>query len=81
LLIARKILAAAGVLLATCTFYTGSVSNLFERPLTWFSYVADDDIRKASLVGGREYFRVVYKTIYEKQIRTFEMRGVDGGAR
>ncbi len=61
--------------------YTGSVSNLFERPLTWFSYVAGDDIRKACLGGGREYFRVVYKTIYEKQIRTYEMQGVDGGAR
>jgi len=61
--------------------YTGSVRKLFERPLTWFSYVAGDDIRKACLDGGREHFLFVDKTIYEKQIRTYEMQGVDVGAR
>ena len=78
--IARTMLAAAGLLLSACTTYTGSVANPVERSLTWFSYVAGDDIRKACRDGGRDHFRFVYNAVYEKQIRTYEVRGVEGGA-
>lgn len=76
----RIFFVAAGLILCACTSYTGTAQNPVERSLTWFSYVAGDDIRKACREGGRDHFRFVYNAVYEKQIRTYEVRGVEGGA-
>jgi len=72
------LLVALGV--TGCTTYTGSQDNPVERSLTWFSYVAGDDIKAACMPGSRDHFRFVYNANYEQQIRTYELTGVDGGA-
>ncbi len=78
--IPRLTIAVALLALGACTSYTGSVSNPVERSLTWFSYVGGDDIHKACHAGGRDHFRFVYNAVYEKQIRTYEVQGVESGA-
>lgn len=76
----RLTLAAAALALAACTTYTGGVTNPVERSLTWFSYVAGDDIRNACRADSRDHFRFVYNAVYPRQIRTYELQGVESGA-
>lgn len=63
-----------------CTTYTGSADNPVARSFTWFSYVAGDDIKVACTPGSRDRFRFVYNANYEQQIRTYDLKGVEGGA-
>ncbi len=67
-------------LLVSCTTYSGSADNPIERSLTWFSYVAGDDIKASCAAGSRDHFRFVYNAVYQKQIRAYDMKGVDAGA-
>ncbi|MBO6783078.1 MAG: hypothetical protein JJ899_07385 [Alphaproteobacteria bacterium] len=71
---------AAAAILAACTTYTGSTDNPIERSLTWFSYVAGDDIRASCTAGSRDHFRFVYNANYEQQVRAYDLQGVEGGA-
>lgn len=76
-----RILALFAVFLLTaCTSYTGTTDNPAERSLTWFSYVAGDDLRAACTPESPDHFRFVYNAVYQKQIRTYELQGVAGGA-
>lgn len=43
------------------------------RSLSWFSYVAADDIRAACRPGGRSRIRLVYNALWEEQVRTYEI--------
>jgi len=63
-----------------CTTYTGEPANPVERSLTWFSYLAGDDIRTACRSGGPDRYRFVYNGIYELQIRGYELTPTAGGA-
>ena len=65
---------------AACTTYEGPPSNPVERSLTWFSYLAGDDIRAACRQGGSDHYRFVYNAIYEVQIRGYELTPTPGGA-
>lgn len=63
-----------------CTTYGGLPANPIERSLTWFSYLAGDDIRAACRQGGPDHYRFVYNGIYEVQIRGYELTPTSGGA-
>ena len=66
--------AAAALGLAACTTFEGSVDNPIERSLTWFSYVAGEDIRAACTADSSDRYRFVYNAVYERQIRAYELR-------
>lgn len=75
--IAFTVVAALG--LAACTTFDGSTDNPVERSLTWFSYVAGDDIRAACTTGSPDQYRFVYNAVYARQIRAYDLRlGTDG---
>jgi len=73
-----SIFAVLGV--TACTTYQGEVANPIERSLTWFSFVAGDDIRSSCRSGGADHYRFVYNGIYERQIRAYELVPVPAGA-
>jgi hypothetical protein len=65
--------------LAACTTFDGSTDNPVERSLTWFSYVAGDDVRAACTTGSPDQYRFVYNAVYGRQIRAYDLRvGTDG---
>ncbi len=66
--------------IAACTTYTGEPTNPIQRSLTWFSYLAGEDIRAACRQGGPDHFRFVYNAIYPVQIRGYELKPRPGGA-
>ncbi|MDA0787411.1 MAG: hypothetical protein O3B37_14085 [Proteobacteria bacterium] len=71
--------AVAALGLAACTTFDGPADNPVERSLTWFSFVAGDDIRAACMTGSPDQYRFVYNAVYERQIRAYELRlGADG---
>ena len=72
------ILAALGA--SACTTYQGTPTNPVERSLTWFSFLAGDDIRAACRSGGADHYRFVYNGIYKVQIRAYELTPTPGGA-
>ncbi len=72
------VLTALGV--GACTAYQGTPSNPIERSLTWFSFVAGDDIRAVCRAGEPDHYRFVYNGIYEVQIRAYELTPTPGGA-
>lgn len=73
--------AVAAMGLAACTTFDGSTDNPVERSLTWFSYVAGDDIRAACTADSPDQYRFVYNAVYERQIRAYELRvDTDGAA-
>lgn len=67
-------------LLGACTTYTGAADNPVERSLTWFSYVAGDDVRASCQADSRDHFRFVYNAVYQKQIRAYDLEGTEAGA-
>lgn len=70
----------AAMLLAACTTFDGTADNPVERSLTWFSFVAGDDIRAACTVDGPDRYRFVYNAVYQRQIRVYELRPESLGA-
>ena len=70
------------LLLSSCA-YTGPDEGYYQpitRKLTWFSYVAGDDIRKQC--GGREEdrYRFVYNGVYNEQVRAYDLvKSVENG--
>lgn len=65
---------------AACTTYTGEPANPIERSLTWFSYLAGDDIKAACRSGAPDRYRFVYNGIYQRQIRGYELTPTATGA-
>ena len=56
----RNILLCVAVLgLGACTTYRGLPTNPVERSLTWFSYLAGDDLQAACKAGGPDHYRFV----------------------
>jgi len=77
----RNFLLGVAVLgLSACTTYRGLPANPVERSLTWFSYLAGDDIRAACKAGGPDHYRFVYNGIYQVQIRGYEVTPAPDGA-
>ncbi len=65
---------------SACTTYQGTPANPVERSLTWFSFMAGDDIRTACRSGGPDHYRFVYNGIYNAQIRAYEFTPTQNGA-
>lgn len=79
-MIARATLLALGLGLAlgACS-YTGAPTNIFEQRLTWFSYMAGDDIRAACAPGTPDRYRFVYNAVYGEQARAYDVVALTGG--
>ncbi len=62
----------AGAVLAACT-YSGAPGDPVSRRLSYFSFLAADDIRSACEQGGPERYRFVYNAEYNRQVRIYEL--------
>jgi hypothetical protein len=69
----------AAALLAGCAAQ-GPVDGPVARNLSWFSYLAGDDIRSACAPGAPERYRFVYNAVWGEQVRTYDMVQRPGGA-
>lgn len=65
-------------LLAACT-YKGYIEEPVTIKLTWFSYLAGDDIRQTCAPGSLDRYRFVYNGHYDEQLRSYEVIGKDDG--
>ena len=65
-------LAAGALLLAGCAS-SGPVSDPVARNLSWFSYLAGDDIRAACAPGAPDRYRFVYNAIWGEQVRAYDV--------
>ncbi len=65
-------LVLGGAALAGCT-YSGPPGDPLSRRLSYFSYLAADDIRSACEQGGPERYRFVYNAEYSRQVRLYEI--------
>jgi len=70
--------AIMGAALAGCT-YGGAPTNVFEQRLTWFSFMAGDDIREACAPGAPDRYRFVYNAVYGEQARAYDVVALSGG--
>lgn len=72
---------ALAVLASACT-YRGYIDQPVTIKLTWYSYLAGEDIRRACVPKGLTRYRLVYNGRYEAQLRSYEVTSLDaGGAR
>lgn len=62
----------AGVVLAACS-YSGPPGDPVSRRLSYFSFLAADDIREACEQGGPERYRFVYNAEYSRQVRLYDV--------
>jgi hypothetical protein len=70
---------AAALVLAACAA-RGPVEDPVARNLSWFSYLAGDDIRAACGSGAPERYRFVYNAVWGEQVRTYDVTERPGGA-
>ena len=71
---------AALLALGACSA-AGPVSAPIARTLTWFSYIAAEDLQAACREGAPEVYRFVYNAVYTEQVRTYDLTldGPDSG--
>lgn len=62
-----------------CQYAGPDNDNPIARNLTWFSYVGGEDIRKFCTPGASDEYRFVYNGVYEKQVRTYDIRVLPDG--
>lgn len=70
--------ALLGLFLGGC-MAQGPVESPVARNLTWFSYLAGDDIRAACAPGAPERYRFVYNAVWGEQVRTYDVIERPGG--
>jgi hypothetical protein len=58
--------------LAACAS-AGPVTDPVARNLTWFSYLAGDDIRAGCGAGAPDRYRFVYNAVWGEQVRTYDI--------
>lgn len=58
---------------ASCTS-TGATNNPLVRQFQYYSYLNGDDIRKSCKPGLPSQYRLVYNALYEKQVRSYDIR-------
>ena len=71
--IARLALLTPLVVLAACGYAPGDIGNPLARKVTWFSFVAGDDVRTACRPGAPDQFRIVYNGVWAEQVRIYEI--------
>ena len=62
----------AALVLAGCT-YSGEPQDPVSRRISYFSFLAADDIRAACDSGASERYRLVYNADYSRQVRIYEI--------
>ena len=75
-----RIIASMTALLAlgACE-YTGPAEDPVTRSLSWFDYIASDNLRDACAPGASTRLRFVYNGNYDQQIRSFDVFALPGG--
>lgn len=68
--------ALAVVLLAGCT-YRGTIDQPITIKLTWYSYLAGEDIRQTCVDSALPHYRLIYNGHYDEQIRSYEVVAKD----
>lgn len=71
--------AVAGLAALAGCQYAGPIDNPVGQSLTWFSYVGGEDIRNACGPDASDRFRFVYNGIYDKQVRSYDVRMLPDG--
>ncbi len=70
--------ALAAALLAGCT-YRGTIDQPITIKLTWYSYLAGEDIRQTCVDSPLPRYRLIYNGHYDEQIRSYEVVAKDDG--
>lgn len=70
---------AAALVLAGCA-YRGPSQTSFGPRLSWFSYVAADDIRAACVAPALDTIRLAYNGDFEQQVRGYDVVFNDDGS-
>lgn len=73
-MVKHQFLVIISLLLMTSCAANGGSSNPFVRQFQYYSYINGDDIRKACVTGAESRYRLVYNALYEKQVRTYDIR-------
>jgi hypothetical protein len=68
--------ALAAALLAGCT-YRGTIDQPITIKLTWYSYLAGEDIRQTCVDSALPRYRLIYNGHYDEQIRSYEVVAKD----
>lgn len=69
-----RVLAAAVLLLAGCSYRPGGIDNPITRKFQYFSYAGGDDIRRDCVPGAPARYRLIYNAVWEQQVRTYDLR-------
>ena len=77
--LSRSGILAAVLVLGACEFagnvgLTGPLDNPAIRKVTWFSYVAGEDIRKYCKEGAQDQYRFINNAVYDEQVRSFDLK-------
>ena len=63
-----------GALLIVTCGYGGASDDAIARNLSWFNYVAAENLREPCGPGAANRIRLVYNGIYDEQIRSYDVR-------
>lgn len=77
----RRVAVAAALLCAVLSACAaaGPVQDPVARNLTWFSYLAGEDIRAVCGPGASDRYRFVYNAVWGEQTRTYDVSARPGG--
>ena len=66
------------LLLVACSYNNTENQSPLARKLSWFSYLASDDIRENCGKTVVNQFRFVYNAMYLEQVRTYDLGPIFG---
>jgi hypothetical protein len=66
------------LLLVACSYNNKEDQSPLARKLSWFSYLASDDIRESCGKTVVNQFRFVYNAMYLEQVRTYDLEPIRG---
>jgi len=69
----RLVALCLAAVLAGCAYAPGDVDNPLTRRVTWFSFIAGDDLRADCRSGAPDRFRLVYNGNWDEQVRIYEL--------
>lgn len=69
---------ALAIVLAACAV-GGAPDSALEQKVTWFHYVAGEDLRADCRTDGPTTFRFVYNALFNKDVRALDLTAGEGG--
>lgn len=75
----RMIASLTALLALGACEYTGPAGDPVTRSLSWFDYVASDNLDDACAPGASTRLRFIYNGDYDRQIRSFDVFALPGG--